>query len=64
MWIKHDFPSACQEDITSEVKVAIAAKTTFVALDQMGYTYMDVSGNQGKNRDFRAKNQEPITKTQ
>jgi hypothetical protein len=25
------------------VKVAISAKTTFVALDQMGYTYMDVS---------------------
>ena len=34
-----------QEDITPEVKVAISAKTTFVALDQMGYTYMDVSGN-------------------
>jgi len=33
------------EDITPEVKVAISAKTTFVALDQMGYTYMDVSGN-------------------
>jgi hypothetical protein len=32
-----------QEDITPEVKVAISAKTTFVALDQMGYTYMDVS---------------------
>jgi intracellular sulfur oxidation DsrE/DsrF family protein len=34
-----------QEDITPEVKVAISAKTTFVALDQMGYTYLDVSGN-------------------
>jgi intracellular sulfur oxidation DsrE/DsrF family protein len=34
-----------QADITPQVKVAISAKTTFVALAQMGYTYMDVSGN-------------------
>jgi intracellular sulfur oxidation DsrE/DsrF family protein len=34
-----------QENIAKEVKVAISAKTTFVALDQMGYTFMDVSGN-------------------
>ncbi|GAA0879293.1 hypothetical protein GCM10009119_22610 [Algoriphagus jejuensis] len=34
-----------QEDVTPEVKVAMSAKTTFVALDQMGYTYMDVSGD-------------------
>jgi len=39
------FLQLAQEDITPEVKVAISAKTTFVALDQMGYTYMDVSGN-------------------
>ncbi len=34
-----------QKDITSEVKVAISAKTSFVALDQMGYTYLNVSGD-------------------
>lgn len=34
-----------QEDIASEVKVAISAKTTFVMLDQMGYSYLNVSGN-------------------
>lgn len=39
------FLKIAQEDITPEVKVAISAKTTFVALDQMGYTYMDVSGD-------------------
>ena len=28
--------------ITSEVKIAISAKTTFVMLDQMGYSYLNV----------------------
>jgi intracellular sulfur oxidation DsrE/DsrF family protein len=28
--------------ITPEVKIAISAKTTFVMLDQMGYSYLDV----------------------
>ena len=34
-----------RDKITPEVKVAISAKTTFVALDQMGFTYMNVSEN-------------------
>jgi len=39
------FLQILQEDVTPEVKVALSAKTTFVALDQMGYSFLDVSGN-------------------
>ena len=39
------FRQLAQEDITPEVKVALSAKSNFVALDQIGYTYLDVSGD-------------------
>ena len=34
-----------KKNMATEVKVAISAKNTFVALVQMGYSYIDVSGN-------------------
>lgn len=33
------------ERITPIVKMAISAKTTFITLDQMGFSYLDVSGD-------------------
>jgi intracellular sulfur oxidation DsrE/DsrF family protein len=33
------------DQITSDVKVALSAKTTFITLDQLGYSFLDVGGN-------------------
>lgn len=35
-----DIPSS---DLTPEIEVAISAKTTFITLDQMGYSYLNVN---------------------
>ncbi|PTM08409.1 MAG: hypothetical protein DA407_08100 [Bacteroidetes bacterium] len=37
------FMNIPQEDLTPEIGVSISAKTAFMALDQMGYTYMNVN---------------------
>ena len=33
------------EDLMPEIDIAISAKTTLIALDQMGYTYMNVNSD-------------------
>ena len=37
------FNNIASERITSLVKVAVSAKTTFITLDQMGFSYLNVS---------------------
>ncbi|MHA7131514.1 DsrE family protein [Algoriphagus namhaensis] len=37
------FRNVPAESITSQVKIALSAKTAFVMLDQMGFTYLNVS---------------------
>tara|TARA_R110002020_G_scaffold56306_5_gene155900 strand:+ start:245 stop:412 length:168 start_codon:yes stop_codon:yes gene_type:complete len=37
------FNNISSQQITPMVKIAISAKTTFITLDQMGFSYLNVS---------------------